>query len=70
MQGEWDGVAAAEGFQPGWLLAELVSRALRVNRAAVFWGVSLEPGKKEDIQKVQIHHILYLYHDLAWNDGD
>lgn len=45
MQLGWDGVAAAEGFQPGWLLAGLVSGAHRVIRAAVFWSISLEPGK-------------------------
>lgn len=46
-----------------------LSVGLSVNRAALFWGVSLEPGNKEDIQKVQIHHILYLYHGLTWNNG-
>lgn len=41
----WDGVAAEGGLQPGWLLARLVAGSPRVIKAAVFWAVSLAPGK-------------------------
>jgi len=38
----WDG---EQGLQPGWLLAGLATASPRLIKAAVFWAVSLDPGK-------------------------